>query len=171
MGYLGQVSKTGKNSSIMQIPFDYCKVKINIRSQSLDLWKLPVGSKAKQILEESGLCVIQVVKPKGRVHKSPNIWMWVLVQSWYSLNVACGDLLHPFSFSHRHRSWLMMWYTCYWSKETGIPMVSHWSAWRPKNDWSSVSQKALVPYLVVPKQTWLCSRNQSPVSWLLSIIN
>jgi hypothetical protein len=73
MGYLGQVSKTGKNSSIMQIPFDYFKVKINIRSQILVLLKLPVGSKARHILVESVLCVIQMVKPKGIVHKCPNI--------------------------------------------------------------------------------------------------
>jgi hypothetical protein len=42
MGYLAQVSKSSSN---MQIPSEYCKVKINVFSERLDLCKFVASSK------------------------------------------------------------------------------------------------------------------------------
>jgi hypothetical protein len=104
----------------MQPRTDQCKVKINLWSDILDLCKLPVCYKARQVLLESGLCVILEVKPKGRVHKSPNIWMCVLALLCYPLVAAYVVLLHPLSLEQWHRSQLVMCCICCWPKETKI---------------------------------------------------
>jgi hypothetical protein len=46
--------------------------------------------------------------------------MRVLAPLCYALIAAFVELLHPLSLEQWHRSWLVIWCTCYWPKKTKI---------------------------------------------------
>jgi hypothetical protein len=130
-------------------------VKISIWSDILDLCKLPVACKGRQILVESGLCVIQVVKPKDKVHKSP------IFESVSWPNSGIPQLL-PVEFFYTHSRSNRGTGQAWWCgaptigpRKLGNQMVPCWSSGRSKTECSSVSQEASAPRLGVPKGTWL----------------